>query len=131
MPTEMTRIEQMSEAERALVNQLTPLERRDALVSAAQSKQQRLNRDLLRDHIQRVLRGEIAARTEMDDGRPYPTLGETFFFQNEQVPMEEIGRVPGHTGIHVLRRPDGGLEAINGFSLRRPGEVWEELRRAE
>lgn len=127
MPTDLLRIETMSEAEQAVVGLLTPAERRTALVDAARSKQRRLDTTLLREHVQRVLRGEIAVQTESADGRPWPTNGETVYHQNEQTPLEDIGRVPGHTGIHVLRRPDGALEAINGFSLRRPNEVWEPI----
>lgn len=127
MPTEMLRIETMSEAERTLIGLLTPAERRDVLTRAAQAKQQRLNQDLLKEHIQRVLRGEIEIQTQTEDGRIYPTIGKTFFYQNEKEPMEEVGRVPGHSGIHVLRLPNGALTAINGFSLRRANEVWEDI----
>lgn len=127
MATEMLRVETMSEAEKTLIGLLSPVERRSILVQAAQAKQRRLNKELLREFVQRVLRGEVEVQTLTDDGRPYPTLGKTFYFQNETTPMEEIGRVPGHTGISVLRLPDGSLTAINGFSLRRPNEIWEDL----
>jgi len=127
MPTEMLRVETMSEAERTLIGLLTPTERRDVLTRAAQAKQRRLNQDLLKEYIQRVLRGEIELRTQTEDGRTYPTIGETFYYQNEKEPMQEVGRVPGHEGIHVLRLTNGGLTAINGFSLRRSNEVWEDL----
>ena len=43
MPTEMLRVETMSEAERTLIGLLTPTERRDVLTRAAQAKQRRLN----------------------------------------------------------------------------------------
>lgn len=127
MATEMLRIETMSEAERTLIGILTPTERREVLTHAAQAKQRRLNQDVLKEYIQRVLRGEIEIRTQTEDGRTYPTIGSTFYYQNEKEPMEDIGRVPGHEGIHILRLPGGGLTAINGFSLRRPNEVWEDI----
>lgn len=64
------------------------------------------------------------------DGRVQPagslTAGTTWFYQNDTVPMLEIGRVPGREGMHVLRRPDGSLTAIGGYWLRKENEVWSD-----
>lgn len=56
-----------------------------------------------------------------------PTTGETFFYKNEEMPLLDIGRVPGATGRHVLRKPDGSLTTVGGYYLRRDGEQWSEI----
>ena len=127
MPSEMIRIEQMSEAERALIGLLAPAERRDALLQAAQAKQRRISADLMREHLDRIRSGDLAPLTHMDDGRPYPTNGRTIYYQDQTEPMADIGRVPGHDGMHVCRRLDGSLFFAGGFHLREEDEVWADL----
>lgn len=56
----------------------------------------------------------------------YPTDGETFYYHNDEMPLTDIGRVPGQDGRHVLRRPDGSLVIVGGYHLRRPGETWPD-----
>lgn len=55
-----------------------------------------------------------------------PTDGTVWYIQNDTVPHEDLGRVPGKTGMHVLRRPDGTLTTCGGYYLRREGEVWKD-----
>lgn len=127
MPSEMTRIETMSEAERTLIGLLSPMERKDALLTAARAKQRRVNADLMREHLDRIRRGELQPLTHMDDGRPYPTNGRTVYYQAQTEPMEDLGRVPDHDGMHVCRKQDGSLFFAGGYNLREPGEVWEDF----
>jgi len=127
MPSEMVRIEQMSDAEKAIIGLLTPAERRDALLLAAQAKQRRISADLMREHLDRIRRGELSVLTHMEDGREYPTNGRMVFYQDRQEPMRDIGRVPGHDGMHVLRKSDGSLVFAGGYNLREEGDIWEDL----
>ncbi|HNP70823.1 MAG TPA: hypothetical protein PKK15_06940 [Kouleothrix sp.] len=127
MPTEMTRIEHMSDAERTVIGLLTPQERKDALLEAARSKQRRVSADLMREHLDRIRRGEIAPLTHSEDGQPYPTNGRTVYYQSKNEPMEDTGRVPGHDGMHVLRKQDGTLFFSGGYHLREEGEVWDDF----
>jgi len=127
MASEMVRIETMSEAERTVINLLSPMERKDALLTAARAKQRRVNADLMRDHLDRIRRGELQPLTHMDDGRAYPTNGRTAYYQDQREPMEDVGRVPDHDGMHVLRRPDGSLFFAGGYNLRAEGETWEDF----
>ena len=125
--TEMTRIAKMSEPERSLINILSPQERKDTLVKAAQIKARSADRKLMRDYLDRVRSGEVAYQIiDPDSGRPYPTNGRMTSFRNEQEQMEDVGRVPGHEGLHVLRRPNGLLFITGGFNLREEGEAWED-----
>jgi hypothetical protein len=71
--------------------------------------------------IQQILSGE----TEPD--KTFPTLGETFYLENDQTPLVDVGRVPGATGMHVLQKPDGTLTVHGGYYLRRAGESWGDL----
>lgn len=48
-----------------------------------------------------------------------PTLGETFYLNNDEIPLRDIGRVPGKSGEHVLETPDGAIIAIGGYWLNR------------
>lgn len=73
--------------------------------------------------IEAVLSGMIAPDTSSEITG---TTGETFFYRNTPDPLEDIGRVPGKTGLHVLRRSDGSLAAIGGYELRKEGEVWDD-----
>ena len=57
---------------------------------------------------------------------PSRTDGETFFFENETMPLVSLGRVPGKNGMHILRRPDGSLTIHGGYYLRRQGEHWDD-----
>jgi len=68
-----------------------------------------------------ILSGEIQPETN------FPTTGETFYYKNTSAPLVSIGRVPGKTGPHVLRKTDGSLLIIGGYWLRRDGEVWEDV----
>ena len=68
-----------------------------------------------------ILSGKIQPETN------FPTTGETFFYKNTKTPLVSIGRVPGKTGQHVLRKPDGTLTAIGGYYLRRKNETWEDI----
>lgn len=127
MPSEMIRVETMSEAERTMIGLLAPAERRDVLLQAAQAKQRRISADLMREHLDRIRRGELAPLIHMEDGRPYPTNGRTIYYQDQTEPMEDIGRVPGHDGMHVCRRRDGSLFFAGGYNLREEGEVWDDI----
>jgi hypothetical protein len=123
----MTRIEEMSNPERTLVNLLTPLERKEALVRAAQVKARNADRGLMAAYLNRIRSGEIAPQTLVEDtGKPYPTNGRTWYYQNEQEPLTDLGRVPGYEDMHVLRKPDGTLVFAGGFNLREEGEAWEQ-----
>lgn len=79
------------------------------------------SRKRMEDTLNKVLAGEIEPDTSD------PTFGETFYYHNDTTPLEDVGRCPGKTGIHILRRPDGSLTAHGGYHLRRPGEVWEDF----
>lgn len=126
MPSELMRIE-MTEAEKATISLLSPAERRDALIQAAQAKQRRVSADLMRDHLNRIRRGELAPLTHMEDGRSYPTNGRTVYYQDKTEPMEDTGRVPGHDGMHVCRRRDGSLFFAGGYNLREEDETWDDI----
>ena len=127
MPTEMTRIEQMSEPERSLINILSPQERKEVLVKAAQIKARNADRQLFTAYLDRIRSGEIAPQTSDETGRPYPTNGRTWYYQNEQEPMTDIGRVPGHDGMYVLRKHDGSLFFVGGYHLREEGDIWDDF----
>jgi hypothetical protein len=128
MPTEMTRIKRMSDAERALINILTPAERLDALRAAAQSKQRRVNRQLMREHLDRIRSGELAPLTaDPITGERYSFVGRTVYYRDQNEPMIDLGWVPGHEGMHVLKKPDGTLFFTGGFHLRDEGEPWEDV----
>lgn len=71
--------------------------------------------------IEDIISGKVQPETN------YPTTGETFFYMNTDTPMTDIGRVPGKSGQHVLKKPDGGLFVMGGYYLRRPNETWEDI----
>ena len=52
-----------------------------------------------------------------------PTLGEIFHIQDDNTPLEDIGRVPVKTGRHVLQTPNNEIIIVSGYWLRRPGEL--------
>lgn len=64
-----------------------------------------------------LLNGKIQPLTN------YPTTGRTWYYQNQDEPLTDIGRVPWKPGMHVLRRPNGSLVAIPGSSLRAENEA--------
>lgn len=128
MPTEMMRIEQMSEAERTLVGMLTPAERRNALLKAAQVKQRQVNRQLMREHLDRLRSGELSPQTvDPVTGRQYEFVGRTVYHRDQHEPLLDLGYVPDHDGMHVLKRRDGTLFFTGGSNLREEGEPWEDL----
>ena len=54
------------------------------------------------------------------------TDGQTWYIQNGDEPLLDIGRVPSKTGMHVLQRTDGSLTICGGYYLRKSGEVWDD-----
>jgi hypothetical protein len=126
--TEMVRVAALSEAERVAVNALTPFERKVSLVHDGQVKMRNADKQLFREHLDRIRSGEVAPQTnDIETGRPYPTNGQLFYYQNDTEPMEDIGRVPGHDGMHVLKKRDGSLFFTGGYNLREEGERWEDF----
>ena len=131
MTTEMLRIEAMNEDERTIMSLLSPQERKDILVRSAQAKQRRIDNRLMKQHLDRIRSGEVQPQIYDVDGFPYPTNGRTVFYKNEKEPMTDLGRVPGHDGMHVLRKQDESLFFTGGFYLRERGEVWQDLSEDE
>src|SRR2546429_921225 len=127
MTTEMLRIETMNEDERTIIGLLSMQERKNILVRSAQVKQRRIDNRLMKQHLDRIRSGEVAPQVNDADGFPYPTNGRTVFYKNEKEPMIDLGRVPDHDGVHVLRRKDDSLFFTGGFYLREEGEAWEDL----
>lgn len=126
--SEMVRVSVLSEEERVAVGALSSQERKAALVAAGQIKMRNADRKLFRAYLERIHSGEVAPQTLMEDtGRPYPTNGRTVYFRDHTEPMEDIGRVPGHDGMHVLRKRDGSLFFTGGYHLREAGEPWDDF----
>lgn len=80
-----------------------------------QEKEQRMS-----DLIAKIKSGEVAPEAAATDG-------ETFFYKNTTEPMVSIGRVPGSSGQHVLRKQDGDVIVIGGYYLHRQNEEWSDF----
>lgn len=127
MATELLRIEVMNEDERTMIGLLSMQERKDILVQAAQVKQRQVDKRLMKQYLGRIRSGDIAPQINDPDGFPYPTNERICFYKDEKVAMTDLGRVPGHDGMHVLRKPDGSLFFAGGYFLHEEGEPWEDL----
>lgn len=85
------------------------------------------------DRIYRQVRelrmNDLIAKIQNEEIQPdaAPTDGETFFYKNTTEPMVSVGRVPGSSGQHVLRKPDGTVTVIGGYYLRRQNEEWSDF----
>lgn len=65
-----------------------------------------------------VLAGELEPDTSKS------TTGRTVYYENTSTPLVDTGRVPGHAGLHVLRKPDGSLMVAGGYHLATERGHW-------
>lgn len=131
MATEMTRIETPSDAEREVINLLTPDERRLALVEAGKAKQRNLDKRLIQEHLSRIRSGElkpvVSDESWGNKEMVYEGYGKTMYVKDSHKPYKNLGRVPGHIGLHVLQDDKGKFEFWGGMYVSDDPDEWAKF----
>jgi hypothetical protein len=113
MASTVVRTAALTPAELHVIGLLSPEERRSILVSAGLSRQQQLNEELRQTMIDRVCRGEITpVQADPATGQHYAGVGQRITLPGVAGELEDMGRVPNYSDLHVFRATDGTLRVL-------------------
>ncbi len=109
--TEMLRVGSMNNDERAIIGLLSPAERKDILVLAAQAKQQQMDKRLMWAQLERIRSGELV---------PVLTM------KQKEIEMEELNEATAHA---LLGSQDIVIRSIKPIDQATLGkEEWDQIR---